>query len=251
LSGHCHGMPDGGAVGFASEPATDPAFLIGKIETVTGSCTLTRAGDNPFQIKPGDRVRQGDVIETASGGKTCIRFIDGTLFSLSDSARMVLKEFTAEAGTPSALFDISNGTFAFISGEMAKAGRLGINTPFANIRGRSRAGGIGMLSLASLFFSALEDAQANSPGLSFLDDAAINYRDSQDYIDGSSSFYELQVKGDSPHTLICCNKDETLVLRPIGSSISDRQPEVRTVRRLLPSSLCHRLRRGRSSSRRA
>ena len=218
MPGYFHATPDGGAVGFASEPAASRAFFIGKIETATGSCTLTRTGDDPVQIKPGDLVCQGDIIETASGGKVCIRFIDGTVFNLSDRARMVLKEFAGDAASPSALFDISNGTFAFIAGEMVKAGRLGIDTPFAKIRGHSRTGGIGMLSLASLFFAAMEEVHATSAGLAFLDRAAIDYKDSQDFIDGKFSYFEVQVKGGD--TIICCEPSETLVLRPLGSSIS-------------------------------
>ncbi|MGC2641914.1 MAG: hypothetical protein WA406_09440, partial [Pseudolabrys sp.] len=136
MSRHCDVTPDGGADGFASEPATDSAFFIGKIETVVGSCTLSRSGDSAVQIKPGDPVCEGDTIETAAGGKVCIRFIDGTVFNLSDSARMVLREFASDVASPSAQFDVSNGTFAFIAGEMAKTGRLNIDTPFASIRGR-------------------------------------------------------------------------------------------------------------------
>ena len=177
MSGHCQGIPDGGATGSASEPAAESVLFIGKIETVAGSCTLTRSGDNPVQVKPGDPVCQGDIIETAADGKVGIRFIDGTVFNLSDHGRIVLKEFAGGGVSPSALFDVSDGTFAFIAGEMAKAGRLNIDTPFASIRSRDRAGGIGMLSLASLFFTALEDAQAKDPDVSFLDDGQIRFRD--------------------------------------------------------------------------
>ncbi|MGC2712748.1 MAG: hypothetical protein WA366_05165, partial [Pseudolabrys sp.] len=167
------GTPDGGVSGFISEPTTSRVFSIGKIEDVVGSCTLTRSGDSPVQIRLGDVVCQGDIVETSSGGKLCIRFVDGSVFGLSDSARMVLKEFAGDAASPSALFDISNGTFNFIAGEMAKAGRLDITTPFANIRGRSRTSGIGMLSLASLFFAAMEQVQAGPSETSFLDDGNI------------------------------------------------------------------------------
>ncbi len=150
--------PEGGASGFACEPAAD--LFIGRIESVVGSCTLARPGELPAEIKAGDRIRQDDVIETSAGGRVGIRFLDGSVFNLSDRARMAVKEFIADGASPNALFDISNGTFAFIAGQMAKAGRLGIETPFGKIRGRSGAGGIGMLSLVSLFFAAIEEVQA-------------------------------------------------------------------------------------------
>ncbi|MGA8955018.1 MAG: VCBS domain-containing protein, partial [Pseudolabrys sp.] len=225
MSRHCDVTPDGGADGFASEPATDSAFFIGKIETVVGSCTLSRSGDSAVQIKPGDPVCEGDTIETAAGGKVCIRFIDGTVFNLSDSARMVLREFASDVASPSAQFDVSNGTFAFIAGEMAKTGRLNIDTPFASIRGRSRAGGIGTLSLASLFFAAMEEVHAKTPALSFLDDGVINFKESEDYKDairdGKFGTVELTVKAAQPYTTYLNDPGDTIVLRQIGSSVSE------------------------------
>ena len=225
MSRQCDVTPDGGADGFASEPATDSAFFIGKIETVVGSCTLSRSSDSAVQIKPGDPVCEGDTIQTAAGGKVCIRFIDGTVFNLSDSARMVLREFAGDVASPSAQFDVSNGTFAFIAGEMAKTGRLNIDTPFASIRGRSRAGGVGTLSLASLFFAAMEEVHAKTPALSFLDDGVINFKESEDYKDairdGKFGTVELTVKAAQPYTTYLNDPGDTIVLRPIGSSVSE------------------------------
>ena len=72
----------------------------------------------------GDPVCQGDVIETAADGRVGIRFIDGTVFNLSDSTRVVLNEFVCDFnGTShSALFGVTRGTFAFIAGQVAKTG---------------------------------------------------------------------------------------------------------------------------------
>src|SRR6266403_376257 len=138
-----------GHVGYAQAGAADAAKVIGHIQTAIGSGTLTRACGTAVQVKVGDPVCQGDVIETAADGRAGIRFIDGTTFNLSGGARMVLDEFVCDAnGTShSALFGVSRGTFSFIAGQMAKTGRLRIDTPVGSIRGRARAGGIGMLSL--------------------------------------------------------------------------------------------------------
>ena len=65
--------PDGGATGFACEPAA-PLF-IGRIESVVGSCTLVRPGELPAEIKLGDPICQDDVIETSAGGRVGIRFL--------------------------------------------------------------------------------------------------------------------------------------------------------------------------------
>ena len=216
MPGHRHIIPaSGGATGLVSEPATTPAFSIGKIEVVTGSCTLTRSGDSPVQIKHGDTVCQGDIIETSSGGKVCIRFIDGTVFDLSDSARMVLKEFAGDAASPSALFDISNGTFTFIAGEMAKAGQVDIDTPFGRIRGRPRSGGIGMLSLASLFFAAVEQVHAAPSDTSFLDDGNIRFKDL------TSDYGVIELTTADGRTIVLDDPGETVVLRKVGSSVTE------------------------------
>ena len=192
MSGHRHFMPEVQATGFDAKPAAESALVVGQVETVVGSCSLTRPGGDPFRVKPGDPICRGDILETTAGGKVGIRFIDGTAFSLSDSARAVVKEFGGDGTEPSALFDIGRGTFAFIAGEMAKLGGLHIQTPFASIRGRAQSGGIGMLSLASLFFAALENTQAATtpPGT---EDGIINIRESSDIINAPFGIIELTV----------------------------------------------------------
>ena len=218
MSGHCHVTPeDGGAVGFGSKPTSAPPFPIGRIESVVGSSLLTRSSNESVQISTGDLVCEGDIVETAPGGKVCIRFNDGTVFDLSDSARMVLKKFSADPIGPAALFDVSKGTFAFIAGEMAKAGRLDIETPFASIRGRARAGGIGTLSLASLFFALMEDADAGPSDTSFLDDGNIRFKD----LTGDYGVIELTLRENPPRTIYVDDPGETIVLRRIGTSISE------------------------------
>ncbi|HJS62928.1 MAG TPA: VCBS domain-containing protein, partial [Pseudolabrys sp.] len=186
-------MLDVQATGFDAKPAAaGSALVVGQIEAVVGACSLTRPGGDPFRVKPGDPICRGDLLETTAGGKVGIRFIDGTAFNLSDSARAVVKEFGCDGTEPSALLDISRGTFAFIAGEMAKHGGLRIETPFARIRGRAQSGGIGMLSLASLFFAALDNAQGATtpPGL---EDGIINIRDSNDIINAPFGIIELTV----------------------------------------------------------
>src|SRR5712672_3267814 len=135
---------------------------IGDIQTAIGCGTIRRAGGIAVQVTVGDAVCQGDVIETAADGRIGIRFIDGTVFNLFNSTRVVLNEFVCDSnGTShSALFGVTRGTFAFIAGEVAKTGCLRIDTPIGSIRGRAHTGGIGMLSLVALTFSILKEVQA-------------------------------------------------------------------------------------------
>src|SRR6266478_1438562 len=155
--------PEGrGSVASFQDVAALFPQVIGHIQTVIGSGTLARACGIAGEVRVGDPVCQGDVIETAADGRAGIRFIDGTTFNLSGGARMVLDEFVCDAnGTShSALFGVSRGTFSFIAGQVAKTGCLRIDTPVGSIRGRARAGGIGMLSLTALIFSVLKEVHA-------------------------------------------------------------------------------------------
>ena len=146
---------------------------------------------------------------------------------------MAVKEFIADGASPNALFDISNGTFAFIAGQMAKAGHLGIETPFGKIRGRSGAGGIGMLSLVSLFFAAIEEVQAFESGRSYLDDGQINYQDTQEFKDAPVGTVELIIPatatepeqhimlGDASESIIIRNLTNSTVVSYVQNSLTD------------------------------
>ena len=130
---------------------------------------------------------------------------------------MLLKGFGGDG--VSAPFDVTRGTFSFVAGEMAKAGRLSIETPFGRIRPRGRAGGIGMLSLVSLFFAAFNEAHSATSNVAFLDDGAITAKDL-----GQFGIVELTVHATatSPEKhILLDDPGETIVLRRIGSSISE------------------------------
>jgi VCBS repeat-containing protein len=190
--------------------------LIGNIQTAIGCATLRRASGIAVQAMAGDPVCQGDVIETAADGRIGIRFIDGTVFNLSGGTRVVLDEFICDAsGTPhSALFAVTRGTFAFIAG---KTDSLRIDTPVGSIRGRAHAGGFGMLSLAALTFSLMNEVQAADPNATFLDGDSIAYKDL------AHGVFELVTKEAIPRHIVVEDPGETVVLSRIGSSVSVQQ----------------------------
>ena len=173
---------------------TGPSQVIGKIQTVIGSGTLTRADGVFFPVKVGDPVCQGDVIETAGDGQITIRFIDDTVFNLSGDAHLELNEFVCDAAGAlhSGLFDIARGNFAFKAGQVANAGCLTFETPVASIRGRARSRGIGTLSLTALTFAILDEAKAQGsngnpfldgnplfPGATYSEDGTIDLKDAK------------------------------------------------------------------------
>src|SRR5216684_297546 len=193
--------------------------VIGHIQTRIGCGTLRRASGIAVQVVVGDPVCQGDVIETAADGRIGIRFIDGTVFNLFNSTRVVLNEFVCDSnGTShSALFGVTRGTFAFIAGEVAKSGCLRIDTPVGSIRGRAHTGWIGMLSLVALTFSILKEVQAADSNVTFLDDDSITYKDLE------HGAFELVTKEAIPRHIIVEDPGETIVLSAKGSTISVNQ----------------------------
>ncbi len=158
-----------------------PREAVGKVRTAIGSVTVMRAGYLVVQVNVGDHVYQGDVIETAPDGAVGITFNDGTAFNLSAGARMELGEFACDPDglANSARLIVTQGSFAFIAGKVAKAGGLRIDTPFASIRGTAQGGGIGILTLAALTFSAMEQIHAAGPD-AISDDGIIEYKDLKD-----------------------------------------------------------------------
>src|SRR5665213_1673117 len=121
-------------------PAGGPAQAIGHITALRGSAILTQAGGTVVQIKVGDLVRQGDVIETAANSQVGIYFFDGSAFNLSGESRMALNEFACDRDQilQSAQFAITRGSFAFQTGQRTESGYFNIETPAATIRTRAR-----------------------------------------------------------------------------------------------------------------
>lgn len=193
-----------------------PALIIGHIHTSIGFGTLTRGSGGATQVVAGAPVCRDDVIETGADGQIGLRFIDGSLFNISCGTRVVLSEFVfdVEGISHAALFDVTRGSFSFVAGQLAKTGSLTVNTPVASIRARSHAGGFGMLTLAALTFSVLDQSEASDPNATFLDDDAITYKDL------AHGAFELVTKEPIPRHIIVEDPGETIVLNKHGTTIS-------------------------------
>ncbi|WP_245266564.1 VCBS domain-containing protein [Bradyrhizobium sp. WSM1743] len=196
-----------------------PVQIIGHIHTAIGCGTLTRGGGVATQAVAGAPVYRADVIETDADGQITIRFIDGTFFNISRDTRVALSEFVfeVEGASPTALFDVTRGSFSFVPGRLAETGSLQLNTPVAGIRARSHAGGFGMLTLAALTFSVAENAEAADPDVTFLDDDSITYKDL------AHGAFELVTKERIPRHIIVEDPGETIVVKKVGSTISVNQ----------------------------
>ncbi|AWN39733.1 VCBS domain-containing protein [Methylobacterium durans] len=119
-------------------PVSDATPIIGRVQTVTGSATIVRNGIS-VDAHAGDLVYKGDIVQTDRASALAIAFLDGTLFSLSASARMILNDmvYKADGVANSTLFNLVQGSISFVAGQVAKTGDMKVGTPVAvmGIRG--------------------------------------------------------------------------------------------------------------------
>ena len=151
---------------------------IGKIESASGSVTVTHAdgvvlqanvGPNGGlgQAKVGDLVYRGDLVETGTNSAVGMVFTDGTAFNLSANARIELNEFVYDPnGTSnSAFISLAKGTFTFIAGKVAKTGDMKVDTPVATMGIRGTAPHVEISEDGTVHFATLveEGASKTSP----------------------------------------------------------------------------------------
>jgi len=121
---------------YAQAGAPAGAPVIGRVERLAGSVTVQHANGVVEELKVGDSIRQGDVIETHDGSQVGISLADGTAFNMGADARMVLSELVYNAGATSgnsALFSLVKGGITFVAGQVAKTGDMRVETPVATM----------------------------------------------------------------------------------------------------------------------
>ena len=106
---------------------------IGVVDTLSGTASAQRANGLKVELEIGGPVFQGDVVSAGPGATLGITFIDKTVFALEDGATMVLNEMVYNPGgsSNSMLFNLIDGTAAFIAGGTAKDGDMKVETPVA------------------------------------------------------------------------------------------------------------------------
>lgn len=113
---------------------------IGTVRTLAGSASVQRGGATQ-QLATGQPIFQGDVVETAAASSLGIVLRDNTVFSLSAGARMVMNQLVYDPGRSDNALAVSlvQGSFVFITGQVAKTGAVSVTTPVATmgIRGTS------------------------------------------------------------------------------------------------------------------
>lgn len=137
----------------------DAPDAIGVAEVVLGTVTVTRADGTSEPLQAGDPVFEGDTLVTSDGANVGLEFVDESQFSLAENGTVRLDElvFDPSGAGSSEMIQVIQGTFAFVSGQIAKTGddAMMVNTPVATIgvRGTTVAGTVdenGALSVSLL-----------------------------------------------------------------------------------------------------
>ncbi|WP_422037046.1 M10 family metallopeptidase C-terminal domain-containing protein [Roseibium sp.] len=145
---------------YAQAGAGGAGTPIGNVQAAEGSATALRTDGTTVTLSSGDAVFQGDVVQTAGNSSLVIVFLDETLFTLSADARMVLDELVYAPGGSgnSMVMNLVQGSFVFVTGQVAPSGDMRIETPTATmgIRGTTPIVDISTLDGATRFALALD-----------------------------------------------------------------------------------------------
>lgn len=148
----------------SAAPDTNP---VGKVLTITGmvriehSTAITVQVNLPTngngEVKVGDLVYRGDMIETGSDGKLGVAFVDGSSFNVSANAKMEVNEFVYDprGHSNSSLMVLTKGTFTFLAGQVAHTGDMKVDTPIGVIGIRGTTPRVEILDDGSVKFSTL------------------------------------------------------------------------------------------------
>ena len=236
---------EGSAIGPSERPVGETPLVVGYIQSVVGSGTLTRAHGAVARAKVDNSVCRGDVIETAADGQIAIHFIDDTVFNLSGNSRLALNEFVcgADGTSRSDQFDGAPASFASRAGQAAKAVSPATETRVESNQHRARSGGFGSLSLAGMTFAILDKAQAqNLPSTVFFHNGAFLDDDIITYKDLNHGIVELIIKGNPgsgpPEIKFIDNPGESILVRNGSSTVIANTPaEMAALQSFAPATL--------------
>ena len=108
---------------------------IGQVETIEGVATVQRADGTVETLELGIKIFENDVVETSANGKVSLTFADGTIFTLAAASRMIIDDliYDPDGTDNSATFNLVQGSFVFIAGQVAKTGGMDVTTPSATM----------------------------------------------------------------------------------------------------------------------
>ncbi len=118
--------------------------VAGVVKKVVGAVEIVRDG-KPLTVAMGTRLQAGDVIKTSQNSGVGLMLKDETRMSLGANSQVALEKFSFDANTyvGSLLVNVNKGTFAMVSGLVAKnnpaAAQVKTPTATAAIRSSSFA----------------------------------------------------------------------------------------------------------------
>ncbi|MCB2100095.1 MAG: DUF4114 domain-containing protein, partial [Rhodobacterales bacterium] len=111
-----------------------------------GTVIATRVDGTRVELRVGDPVYQGDILETGPEGAVGVVLADETTFAMAENGRMVLDEMIYDPGSGEGSMSVSvmEGLFTFVSGQVAKAApdSMILKTPVATIGIRGTQAGL-------------------------------------------------------------------------------------------------------------
>ncbi|MGZ2257471.1 tandem-95 repeat protein [Roseobacter sp. A03A-229] len=116
---------------YAQSGAVDQPSPIGQVESAEGTASVQRADGTVETLQVGSKIYQNDVVATGDGASVSLTFVDGTIFTLTASSRMVIDEliYDPQSDANSGTFSLIQGGFVFIAGQVAKTGGMDVSTP--------------------------------------------------------------------------------------------------------------------------
>ncbi|MGB0682646.1 MAG: FecR domain-containing protein [Magnetovibrionaceae bacterium] len=151
---------------------------IGTVDNVEGPVSILRADGQVIEAEAGSPVFQGDRIDTGADGNIGVVFADETTFSLGEEGSLVIDEmvYDSAANEGSSAFNVIQGVFTFVSGEIAKTSpdAMVVQTPVMTIgvRGTTVAGEAGPEGTENTI-TLLEDANGHTGEIVVQTDAGL------------------------------------------------------------------------------
>ena len=169
---------------------------IGQVEKMTGTVTAVRADGTKVELKVGDQVFQGDILETGADGALGVILADETTFSMAEEGRMVLDEMIYDPGTQegSVSLSVMHGVFTFVSGQVAKTDpdAMTLTTPVATIGIRGTQVGLDLTDGQNLKVALMEEADG------FVGEVVIMNNGGVSVLNGANEFTSVSGYGFAP-----------------------------------------------------
>ena len=162
---------------------------IGQVENVEGTVTAIRADGMRIELKVGDPVYQGDILESGADGSIGIVLADETTFSMGRDGRMVLDEMVYDPTTREGSVSVSvmTGGFVFVSGHVAKKDpdAMTLTTPMGTVGIRGTQVGLDISESGEIAVVLMEEADGFVGEVFIMNDGGVTV------LNGASQFLSL------------------------------------------------------------